>query len=86
MQTDAPLLITLGALLILSPIVRKLSARTGIPSPVGYIVLGFVLSALNQQWSFIDDTFEYVFSVLAELGVVALLFRVGLRSHIKVGS
>lgn len=83
MQTDAVLLITLGSLLILSPIVKNLMARIGLPAPVGYIILGLAISTLNQQWNFINDTFEYVFSVLAELGVVALLFRVGLRSHLK---
>jgi Kef-type K+ transport system membrane component KefB len=64
-------------------LVKTLSERIGLPSTVGYILLGLSVSAINAQWSFIDSTFEYVFSVLAELGVVALLFRVGLRCHIK---
>jgi Kef-type K+ transport system membrane component KefB len=83
MQSDSILLITLGILLILSPLVRTLSERIGLPSTVGYIFLGLSVSAINDQWNFIDGTFEYVFSVLAELGVVALLFRVGLRCRIK---
>lgn len=83
MQTDSVLLITLGLLLILSPIVKNLMARVSLPAPVGYIALGLAVSVLDHQWNFIDDTFGYVFSVLAELGVVALLFRVGLRSHLK---
>jgi Kef-type K+ transport system membrane component KefB len=82
-QNDAVLLITLGALLILSPLVRNLMARISLPAPVGYIVLGFLISTLDYQWNFIDRTFENVFSVLAELGVVALLFRVGLRSNLE---
>jgi len=83
MQSDSILLITLGVLLILSPLVRSLAGRAGLPATVGYIVLGLAVSVIDNQWSFIDSTFEYVFSVLAELGVVALLFRVGLRCHIK---
>jgi Kef-type K+ transport system membrane component KefB len=83
MLSDSILLITLGALLVLSPLVRSLSERVGLPSTVGYIFLGISVSAIDNQWSFIDSTFEYVFSVLAELGVVALLFRVGLRCRIK---
>jgi Kef-type K+ transport system membrane component KefB len=80
--TDSVLLMTLGAVLVLSQLVKTFMAKISLPAPVGYIALGLVLSTLNQQWTFIDSTFEYVFSVLAELGVVALLFRVGLRSHI----
>jgi Kef-type K+ transport system membrane component KefB len=83
MQSDSILLITLGLLLVLSPLVKTLSERIGLPSTVGYIFLGLCVSAINSQWNFIDSTFEYVFSVLADFGVVALLFRVGLRCHIK---
>jgi Kef-type K+ transport system membrane component KefB len=83
MQNDSVLLITLGALLMLSPLVRSLIGRISLPAPVGYIALGFLISTLDYQWNFIDDTFEYVFSTLAEIGVVALLFRVGLRSHLQ---
>jgi Kef-type K+ transport system membrane component KefB len=36
---------------------------------------------LNQQWFFITAEFESTISTLAQLGVVAMLFRVGLKSH-----
>lgn len=81
MQTDYLLLITLAALLVLAPLVRSLLEHRGIPALVGYIVLGFMISVLDQQWSFITTVFENTFSVLAQLGIVALLFRVGLKSH-----
>jgi len=83
MQTETALLITLGVVLVLNPVVKHLMSRLGLPAPVGYIALGFLISALDKQLAFIDATFAYVFSVLAQLGVVALLFRVGLRSHLK---
>jgi len=83
MQSESALLITLGVVLMLSPVVRQLMARLGLPAPVGYIALGFAISALHSRWAFIDDSFENVFSILAELGVVALLFRVGLKSQLK---
>jgi Kef-type K+ transport system membrane component KefB len=80
MQSDYPLLITLGALLILSPFVKSLMERIGVPALVGYILLGFLVSVMNQQWSFVTTVFNNTFAVLAQLGVVALLFRVGLKS------
>ena len=83
MESDYLLLITLAALLVLSPLVRSLLARIGIPALVGYIVLGFLISFLDHQWSFTNTVFENTFSVLAQLGIVALLFRVGLKSHTR---
>lgn len=83
MQYDYPLLITLGALLILNPFIKSFLNRFGISAMVGYIVLGFLVSLLNHQSPFITSSFENTFSVLAQLGIVALLFRVGLKSHTR---
>jgi len=81
MQTEYLTLITLGALLILCPFVKSLMERIGIPALVGYILLGFLISVMNQQWSFVTTALNNTLAVLAQLGVVALLFRVGLKSH-----
>lgn len=83
MQSEYPLLITLGILLVVNPYVKSLMGRLGLPALVGYIALGFVISALNRQAPLITPGFENTFSVLAQLGVVALLFRVGLKSHTR---
>lgn len=80
-ESDYPILITLGCLMILSPLVKSILDRVGIPALVGYIGLGFVIRILDHQWSFISTAFDNTFSTLAQLGVVALLFRVGLKSH-----
>ena len=81
MESEYPILIILGALLILSPFVKSLMERIGVPALVGYILLGFLVSVMNQQWSFVTADFNSAFTMLAQLGVVALLFRVGLKSH-----
>lgn len=83
MLPEYQLLIVLGALLVLSPFIKSLMERIGVPALVGYVLLGIVVSALNQQWSFIGSAFDSTFTVLAQLGVVALLFRVGLNSDIR---
>ena len=83
MHAEYPILITLGVLLILSPLVKSLMERLGVPAMVGYIMLGLLASILNQQWDFVTSRFEQTFTILAQLGVVALLFRVGLKSHTK---
>ena len=83
MDSTYLLLICLGALLILNPLVKSLMERMGLPALIGYILLGFLISLLNQQLSFVDTAFNQMFSLLAQLGVVALLFRVGLRSRLR---
>lgn len=75
------LLITLAVILILSPLTKSASNRFGLPTSVGYIVLGLAIGTLVRPWVASSPGFYSVFEVLAQLGVVALLFRVGLRSH-----
>jgi Kef-type K+ transport system membrane component KefB len=81
MQNESLIIVTLGALLIVAPLVKSLMQRIRVPALVGYILLGFLVSILDKQWSFATPAFNTTFSVLAQLGVVALLFRVGLKSH-----
>jgi Kef-type K+ transport system membrane component KefB len=83
MESDYLILVTLGCLLILSPLVKGILDRLKIPVLVGYIGLGFLISVINHQWAFISTAFDNTFSTLAELGVVALLFHVGLKSHTR---
>lgn len=76
------LLITLGAILALGPLTKGICRRLGTPVSVGYIVLGLILgSAIGPADAASIPIFSGTFSALAQLGVVALLFRVGLRSH-----
>jgi Kef-type K+ transport system membrane component KefB len=81
MQSEYGVLIVLGILMILNPMIPRLLDRISFPPLVGYILLGVAVSVLNQKWQFVTPGFEQTFSLLAELGVVALLFHVGLKSH-----
>ena len=73
------LLAALAAVLILGPLTKRSCRHLGIPVSVGLIVLGLALGVLLRPF---DGTGEPVlsgvFATLAQLGVVALLFRVGL--------
>ncbi len=77
------LLITLGLIFGLSPTVKRLCSYVGVPVSVGYIGLGLLLGGVLERTSSPGELVlvEEIFTVLAQLGVVALLFRVGLRSH-----
>ena len=81
MEEEYQILLTLGALLVLGPFLKSLMLRIRVPALICYILLGFLISLLDTQWAFITPSFESTFSILAQVGVVALLFRVGLKSH-----
>ena len=81
MEEEYQILLTLGALLVLGPFLKSLMLRIRVPALICYILLGFLISLLDAQWAFITPGFESTFSILAQVGVVALLFRVGLKSH-----
>jgi len=83
MHSEYPVLITLGALLVLNPLVKGLLERIGIPALIGYILLGVGVSAFTELWLFSTPLYENTFEILAHIGIVALLFRVGLKSNIK---
>ena len=73
--------------LILSPLTKSLCSRYALPTAVGYITLGLVIGAVVRTFgdtsASLDPhtSFNGVFETLAQLGIVALLFRIGLNSH-----
>ncbi len=79
---DGFLLITLGVILMGVPAVKNFCRRLGIPTSVGFIFLGLAIGAILRPVAGLSSpVFNGALSVLAQLSVVALLFRVGLRSH-----
>ncbi len=77
------LLIVFGVLLTCIPLIRGASERIGVPSLVGYICLGFMVRLADYFFPFITPQLESSISFLAQIGVVILLFQVGLKSDIK---
>lgn len=74
-------ILQVGAIIILTIGIKHFGEKFGVPSLVGYIVLGLVfqfsLSRVSASWS------HDVFAFLAELGIIVLLFKVGLESNIS---
>lgn len=82
-STDYIFLIAMGTLLICIPVVKHTLERVGIPAMVGFVMLGIITSFINSFFPFINQHFELSLAFLAHIGIVALLFRVGLKSNIK---
>lgn len=82
-QFNHPLVILLvGCIIVLAILVRSCFTRAGLPPLVGFMVLGFVLSLADFHHTFLSPWAREIFKLLAELGIITLLFRVGLESNI----
>ncbi len=78
-----PLLVLLmGVAITLAMLAKALLEKVGIPALVGYLTLGFVLKLVDTQWHLLSEEGEEIFEFLAEIGIISLLFRVGLESDL----
>jgi Kef-type K+ transport system membrane component KefB len=76
------LILLLGGLILLAVLIRPGLKRMGVPSLVGFLILGFLLRVADSQWAFLTQEMTRVFEFLATVGIVFLLFRVGLESNL----
>lgn len=81
------LLIGLLGLLMMAAVLLRTGLRAaGIPALVGYLALGLLLRGAETAWSLLPEEGFPVLETLARMGIVALLFRVGLESDVgKLG-
>ncbi|MDJ0696903.1 cation:proton antiporter [Mastigocoleus sp. MO_188.B34] len=78
-----PLLVLLMGLAITIAIFAKaLLGKIGIPALVAYLTVGFLLKLADTHWHLLSQEGEEIFEFLAEIGIISLLFRVGLESDL----
>lgn len=82
-QHIAGLVIVAGLIVVGSLLIRSLLLRVHVPALVGYLGLGFVIALLNSATGFFNASDLAVFDFLGELGVIVLLFTVGLECRLK---
>ena len=75
MDHTAPAILELGLLLFLAALAGKLARRIGLPSVVGYLVVGVVVSPFTPGYVANREQL----AILADVGVVLLLFEVGIE-------
>ncbi|MGB6300221.1 MAG: cation:proton antiporter [Rivularia sp. (in: cyanobacteria)] len=81
-QTLPLVILLMGVALTLAILVKTLLAKIGIPALIGYLTLGFLLKLADVEWNFLSTQAEEIFEFLAEIGIISLLFRVGLESDL----
>ncbi|MEX0386859.1 cation:proton antiporter [Spiribacter onubensis] len=77
---DALLVLLVGGATLLAVVLRHLCERIKLPPLVGYILIGLGLRLTDGILPILQPSVMAAFELLAALGLVALLFRVGLGS------
>ncbi|WP_027369400.1 cation:proton antiporter [Desulfovermiculus halophilus] len=77
------LILFTGAVVVTTMLVKGSLERTAVPPLVGYLLLGVGLSWVSDVWPLFAEAGQTI-GFFGQLGLVALLFRVGLKSDITV--
>lgn len=77
------LILVIGASIILTMLIRSGFRRVGIPSIIGFIFLGFLIRIMDSQFGCLSSRGHEIFEFLATIGVITLLFRIGLESNVS---
>lgn len=72
-----------GGIIVLTMLIKSGLDRTGVPALVGYLFLGFLIRLADAHWHFMSPGCGEILGFLANLGLVTLLFRVGLESNLR---
>lgn len=83
MPSTLVLIFLLGVTIVLAMLAKALLGRVGVPSLVGFVLLGFLFRLTDTQLPFLSFEIQEVFRFLGELGVILLLFRVGLAADLN---
>lgn len=84
LETEVTLFILLmGGIILFTILIRFGLRRSRIPSIVGFILLGTVIRLIDSRWGFITGGISEIFEFVAMLGIIILLFRVGLESNLS---
>jgi CPA2 family monovalent cation:H+ antiporter-2 len=74
-EHTAPAILELGLLLLVAALAGKLARRAGLPAVIGYLVVGVAVSPFTPGYVANREQL----AILADVGVVLLLFEVGIE-------
>ncbi|MBD3167929.1 MAG: cation:proton antiporter [candidate division Zixibacteria bacterium] len=75
-------IIIIGALIISVIILKSLLGKLGIPSLVGFMLLGFLLRVTDANFGILSSSASEILEFMAKIGVISLLFKIGLESNL----
>lgn len=77
------LILLFGALLICSISIKVIFQKMRMPGLIGFILLGWLMRFLDSQLSFLPQNFSKILGFFGDIGIIFILFRIGLESHIN---
>lgn len=82
--SSLPLLIMiLGGIIVLTILIRAGLKKIGLPSLTGFMALGLFIRIADPRGKLFSGQTTEIFEFLANIGIIVLLFRVGLESNLK---
>jgi len=72
-----------GTTIVIAITMRHMLRKINVPSIVGFIFLGFILKSIDTSLHILSEEILKVYEFLAQMGIIVLLFRVGLESNLK---
>ena len=78
----AAMLLLMGLVSLLAVPMRAVFARISMPSMIGFIMLGVALSIGSTMTGIASEALNEQVPFLAKIGIVVLLFRIGLESDL----
>lgn len=75
-------ILLVGTVIVLCLLLRIALRQIRLPALVGYFAAGLGLRVAGTHYGFLDEGAERIFEFLSSLGVIALLFRIGLESDL----
>ncbi len=82
-HTFSLIILIVGIVILINIFIRSGLKRIGVPGLVGYLVIGLLLRIADERWGLLEGAGWPVFKFLASVGVLALLFRIGLESNLR---
>lgn len=83
MHESTVLIFIVGLIIIACILVNAGFAKIGLPSLVGYLLLGTGIRFVDSKFGFLSGDAYAILNFLGSIGIIALLFRVGLESNLK---
>lgn len=77
------LIMLIGVVLLFFLAMNAFFSRLQLHPLIGYILLGYVVRTLGIYYGFLYHNITFSFELLGKIGVILLLFQIGLESHIK---
>ena len=73
----------IGTLIVLNMLIKSWLEQIRVPSLVGFLLIGVFIRLFEDQYGIISPAGNEIFELFAKIGLITLLFRVGLESDLQ---